>query len=70
MNLIIDQSQQEGGAIYIGNLQAASNVEYLKSHNIGAVLTVAGGTNLKYNPFDIPLHEIINVDDSLFQNLS
>ena len=68
MNQVIDESE-EGGAIFIGNLEAASNVEYLKSNKIGAVLTVAGGTNLNYNYFDIPLHEVISVDDSLYQDL-
>ncbi|EGR34260.1 hypothetical protein IMG5_018850 [Ichthyophthirius multifiliis] len=51
MNLIIEPSPEEGGAIYIGNLEAASNVEYLKSHNIGAVLTVAGGVGVLIRPF-------------------
>lgn len=69
MNLILERSE-EGGAIYLGNLEAASNVEYLKRHNIGAVLTVAGGTGLRYNIHDIPMHEIINADDALYQDLS
>jgi hypothetical protein len=65
MNLIIDRSD-EGGAIYLGNLEAASNVEYLKRHNIGAVLTVAAGTGLRYSNRDIGLHEIIHADDALY----
>ncbi|KAL4481426.1 hypothetical protein ABPG72_010579 [Tetrahymena utriculariae] len=69
MNLVFECSE-EGGAIYLGNLEAASNVEYLKRHNIGAVLTVAGGTGLRYNIHDIPMHEIINADDALYQDLS
>lgn len=39
-------------------------------HKIGAVLTVAGGTSLKYSPNDGIMHEVINADDSLVQNLS
>lgn len=69
MNLIIEQCE-DGGAIYLGNLEAASNLEYLKRHNIGAVLTVAGGTGLRYNVYDMPMHEIINADDALYQDLS
>lgn len=66
MNLIVDRSVEEGGAIYIGNLEAASNVEYLKRHNIGAVLTVAGGTGLRYLSRDIQMHDTINADDALY----
>lgn len=65
MNLIVDQNEN-GGAIYLGNLKAASNIEYLKRHKIGAVLTVAKGTGLRYNVHDIPMHEIINADDALY----
>lgn len=65
MNLIVERSE-EGGAIYLGNLEAASNLEYLKHHNIGAVLTVAGGTGLRYNVHDMITHEIINADDALY----
>ena len=65
MNLIIERND-EGGAIYLGNLEAASNVEYLKRHNIGAVLTVAGGTGLRYHSKDIQMHDIIHADDALY----
>lgn len=69
MNLIVDKNE-DGGAIYLGNLEAASNIEYLKCHNIGAVLTVARGTGLRYSVHDIPYHEVINVDDALHEDLS
>ena len=66
MSLILERSPEEGGAIYLGNLEAASNVEYLKAHGIGAVLTVAGGTGLRYSSRDIPLHDVIQADDALY----
>lgn len=34
MNLVVEATPEDGGDIYIGNLEAASNVEYLKRHNI------------------------------------
>lgn len=65
MNMIVESDIEEGGRIYLGNLEAASNVEYLKRHNIGAVLTVAGNMGLRYSTYDVSMHEIINADDAL-----
>ena len=48
MNCILEPQNQCGG-LYLGNLEAAQNVEYLKKHNINAVLTVAARSGIQYN---------------------
>ncbi len=42
----------------------------MKRHSIQAVLTVAGGTGLRYSSYDIPMHETIDADDTYEQDLS
>lgn len=49
MNKIIVPSEGKG-AIFLGNIYAAYNLDILKSNNITAVLTIAAGTQLKYDP--------------------
>eukprot|EP01017_Pseudomicrothorax_dubius_P042430 TRINITY_DN6924_c0_g1_i4.p1 TRINITY_DN6924_c0_g1~~TRINITY_DN6924_c0_g1_i4.p1 ORF type:complete len:203 (-),score=16.70 TRINITY_DN6924_c0_g1_i4:197-805(-) len=62
MDCIIDASSGMG-AIYLGNLDAASDPLLLKKHKIRAVLTVAGGTGLSYRRDIVPNHEVIPADD-------
>ena len=69
MQCILKRDHQ-GGAVYLGNLDAASNINNLKQHHINAVLTVAAGTNLHYNIMDISMHETINVRDTLYEDIS
>ena len=73
MNKIIVPSEGKG-AIFLGNIYAAYNLDILKSNNITAVLTIAAGTQLKYDPeqnfyyqvyciYHYIRHKIINADD-------
>lgn len=48
MNCII-QPEGYAGGLYLGNIDAAQNVDMLKKHNIDAVLTVAARTGLRYS---------------------
>jgi hypothetical protein len=47
MNCVLDPINNVGG-IFIGNLEAANDLELLKKNNIKAVLTVANGTGIYY----------------------
>ena len=58
MDAILERDQN-GGALFLGNIEAAQDVNNLKRNRIGAVLTIASRTGLNYNPRDIPHHEII-----------
>eukprot|EP01017_Pseudomicrothorax_dubius_P047358 TRINITY_DN84_c0_g1_i2.p1 TRINITY_DN84_c0_g1~~TRINITY_DN84_c0_g1_i2.p1 ORF type:complete len:257 (+),score=36.72 TRINITY_DN84_c0_g1_i2:118-888(+) len=69
MNLILEPSKGMG-ALYLGNLEAASNLALLHRHNIKSVLTVAGGTRLSYRRDDVHYHEVIPADDIESYDLS
>jgi protein-tyrosine phosphatase len=62
MNCIIDPTEELGG-IYLGNYDAASDITLLKKHKIGAVLTVAAGTGLRYHPDAVSSHDVIPAMD-------
>ena len=62
MNCIIDPTEDLGG-IYLGNYDAASDITLLKKHKIGAVLTVAAGTGLRYHPDAVASHDMIPAMD-------
>lgn len=62
MNCIIDPKGSSGG-LFLGNLDAAQNVDLLKNHNIGAVLTVAAKAGVSYDKSHNIRHEIIKADD-------
>lgn len=47
INCIIEPTVEQGG-LYLGNLDAASDLKLLKKYKIGAVLTVAAGSGLNY----------------------
>lgn len=47
MNCILEPADTVGG-LYLGDLDAASDVTFLENHKISAVLTVAYGTRLSY----------------------
>jgi len=40
MHVIIEPTENKGG-LYLGNIEAAEEVDELLKHNIGAVLTIA-----------------------------
>ena len=44
MNCVEDHHDGKNGAIYVGSLDAANDIELLKKHNVRAVLTVASNT--------------------------
>ncbi|KAL4436268.1 hypothetical protein ABPG74_015859 [Tetrahymena malaccensis] len=69
MNCIIDPQGSKGG-LYLGNIDAAQNVDMLRRHNIGAVLTVAARTGLKYDKSYNITHHIVNADDVESYDLS
>ncbi len=62
LHCIIEETP-ELGAVYLGNIDAASSYEILRQHKIKAVLTVAARTGLKYNENMIAFHEVIVSDD-------
>jgi hypothetical protein len=68
LNCIVE-ANEEGGAIYLGNIYAAYSMDILKKHNITAVLTVAAGTMLKFNSDEGIVHMIIPADDIEHYNL-
>ncbi|EGR30525.1 hypothetical protein IMG5_129780, partial [Ichthyophthirius multifiliis] len=69
MNCIIEPQNGIGG-LYLGNLEAAQNLDLLKKHNIGAVLTVAARSGVRYTKTQMPQHEIIWAEDIESYNLS
>lgn len=62
MSCVVPPSETLGG-IYLGNIHAAQDVELLCKSGCRGVLTVAAGTNLKYDPEVIPYHLEIVADD-------
>lgn len=62
MNCIIEPTDELGG-LYLGNYDAAADISLLKRHRIGAVLTVAAGTGLRYHPEAIANHDMIPAMD-------
>ena len=62
LNSIIDPTDELGG-IYLGNYEAASDINLLKKYKIGAVLTVAAGTGLRYHPDAVASHDLIPAMD-------
>jgi hypothetical protein len=69
MNCIIDPVKGIGG-VYLGNIDAASNVDLLKSNGINAVVTVAARANIRYSRRDIEHHYKIDAEDIPSQDLS
>ena len=63
INRILD-CDCSGGAVYLGNLNAATSVHALRKKNIGAVLTVSEGTTINYSLEDEISHCVVNADDS------
>ena len=49
MHVIIEPTENKGG-LYLGNIEAAEEVDELLKHNIGAVLTIAQGANYTQYP--------------------
>lgn len=68
INCIVDPQEDVGG-LYLGNIEGAK-LEVLRKHKISAVLTVAAGTELKYDKKDIPNHKIIDAEDWSAYDLS
>jgi len=62
LNSIIDSTDELGG-IFLGNYEAASDINLLKKYKIGAVLTVAAGTGLRYHPDAVASHDLIPAMD-------
>lgn len=62
MNCIIEPTDELGG-IYLGNYDAASDINLLRKHKISAVLTVAAGTGLRYHPDAVASHDVIPAMD-------
>lgn len=59
MNCIIPATEEMGG-LYLGGLDAATNVELLKKHKIRAVLTTSVETPIKYAEEVVHFHECNN----------
>ena len=68
ISMIIEpiDNKKEIGGIFLGNITAAGSKEIITKNKIRAVVTVASGTNLKYNKDDIEAHFIVEAED--FQN--
>lgn len=62
MNCVVEPTEELGG-IYLGNIEAASDPDYLREHKVGAVLTVAARTGISYPETAINFHEVILADD-------
>ncbi len=69
INCIIDPVEDKGG-IYLGNVFAAYSLDILKKYKIGAVLTVAAGTGLKFGPEQNIAHMVIAAEDIEHYNLA
>ncbi|CAD8057813.1 unnamed protein product [Paramecium sonneborni] len=59
---IIEPSEDEGG-LYLGNLEAANNIDLLRKMKIRAVLTASQETAIKYQEHVVHFHEIIMAHD-------
>lgn len=68
MNLIC-KSSDHLGELYLGNFEAARNVDLLKSKKIKSVLSIAARTQLFYNQEDIRNHLIIPAEDMVNYDL-
>lgn len=71
MNCIIEpRCYGGGGGIYLGNIEAAKDIEGLRKNGIGAVLTVAARAKIVY-PVGSPVrsHVTIDADDVVTFNL-
>lgn len=62
MDCIIEPKEGKGG-LWLGSIDAASDVAGLQKEGIEAVLTVAARTGLSYDRSIIKYHEIFVVDD-------
>ena len=69
MNLIIEASENLG-AVYLGNYEAASDINLLKKYGIHAVLTVAADLRLNYPASEGIAHEVISALDMASFDLS
>lgn len=69
MNCILPPSKELGG-LYLGGLDAASNVELLRKYNIRAVLTTSIETPLKYSPEIVDFHECMEAHDKDFYDIT
>lgn len=68
MNLILE-SEHNLGEVWLGNIDAAKNVELLKSKHITSVLSVAARTGLRYSSKDVPNHLIVPAEDVSYFDL-
>lgn len=62
MNLILEAADGLG-ALYLGDIDAATDMKLLEKHNVKAVLTVASGTRITYRKEIVPEHHIIMAED-------
>lgn len=62
MNCVIEPTEELGG-IYVGNIKAARDPEFLRRNKIRAVLTVASRTGIVYPENLIHFHKIIEAED-------
>lgn len=62
MNCIIEPTEELGG-IYLGNIKAARDPEFLRRNKIRAVLTVASRTGIVYPETMIQFHKVIEAED-------
>lgn len=69
MNCILEENENTG-SLYLGNLDAASDMKLLDRHNIRAVLTVAVGLGLRYHQDEDIDHLVIHAEDVESYNLS
>jgi hypothetical protein len=54
MSCILPPTEEYGG-LYLGNIEAAQDINLLRACNIRAVLTVAKDTELRYNDVNAKL---------------
>ncbi len=62
MNAIIEPTKEKGG-LYLGNLNAATNLANLNNKKIQAVLTLTESIEVKYNKKEIEYHKYIRIED-------
>ena len=65
----IQEETENFGGLYLGNIEAAKNVDLLEKYNIKAVLTLSS-IGIVFKKESVNFHKIINISDSEESDLS